>query len=282
MSVILVTNDDGVHAPGLAALAAALEPLGEVWVVAPEREQSACGHALTLHRPLRPHQWGERRFAVNGTPSDCVNLSVLGFLPERPVLVASGVNHGSNLGDDVTYSGTVSAAMEGTLLGVPSLAVSLAESVDFTEAARVARQVAMRVLVSGLPPKTLLNVNVPQGAVKGIRLTRLGHRVYSGKIVEQADPRGRPHYWIGAGPPAWEALEGTDMGALHEGFAAVTPLHLDLTHHRALAHMTDWEPALNAALRARPRVERAPAAKARPDHTAKRADAKATAKRRSR
>jgi 5'-nucleotidase len=174
------------------------------------------------------------------------------------VLIASGINHGSNLGDDVTYSGTVSAAMEGTLLGVPSLAVSLADGADFTEAARVAKQVAMRVLVGGLPPRTLLNVNVPGGPVKGIRLTRLGHRVYQGKIVEQADPRGRVHYWIGAGPPAWEALEGTDMGAVHEGYAAVTPLHLDLTHHRALAHMAEWEPALNAALRARPPAAKTP------------------------
>ena len=251
MALLLVTNDDGIHAAGLAALAGALEELGEVHVIAPEREQSACGHALTLHRPLRTHSWGERRWSVNGTPSDCVNLGVLGFLPERPVLIASGINHGSNLGDDVTYSGTVSAAMEGTLLGVPSLAVSLADGTDFAAAARVAKQVAMRVLVSGLPPKTLLNVNVPQGDVKGIRLTRLGHRVYSGKIVEQADPRGRAHYWIGTGPPAWEALEGTDMGAVHEGFAAVTPLHLDLTHHRALAQMGEWEPALNATLRPR-------------------------------
>src|ERR671936_671065 len=233
MAVLLVTNDDGIHAAGLAALAVALEELGEVHVIAPEREQSACGHALTLHRPLRTHGWGDRRWSVNGTPSDCVNLGVLGFLPERPVLIASGINHGSNLGDDVTYSGTVS----------------------------VARHVAMRVLVSGLPSKTLLNVNVPAGTVKGIRVTRLGHRVYSGKIVEQADPRGRAHYWIGAGPPAWEALDGTDMGAVHEGHAAVTPLHLDLTHHRALAQMTEWEPALNAALRARPRGERAPTRK---------------------
>ncbi|HEX3175569.1 MAG TPA: 5'/3'-nucleotidase SurE [Methylomirabilota bacterium] len=251
MAVLLVTNDDGVHAAGLAALAAALEELGEVHVLAPEREQSACGHALTLHRPLRVHELGERRWSVNGTPSDCVNLGVLGFLPARPVLIASGINHGSNLGDDVTYSGTVSAAMEGILLGVPSLAVSLAEGGDFTQAARVARQVAMRILVGSLPAKTLINVNVPGGPVKGIRMTRLGHRVYSGKIVEQADPRGRPHYWIGAGPPEWEALDGTDMGAVHEGYAAVTPLHLDLTHHRALAQMADWEPALNASLRAR-------------------------------
>ncbi|HEU4371070.1 MAG TPA: 5'/3'-nucleotidase SurE [Methylomirabilota bacterium] len=249
MAVILVTNDDGVHAAGLAALAEALEPLGEVWVVAPEREQSACGHALTLHRPLRPHQWGERRFAVNGTPSDCVNLAVLGFLPERPVLVASGVNHGSNLGDDVTYSGTVSAAMEGTLLGVPSIAVSLVDGGDLAAAARVARLVAMRALVEGLPPKTLLNVNVPRQAPRGIRFTRLGHRVYSEKVVEQADPRGRTHYWLGGGPAQWEALDGTDMGAVHEGFVAVTPLHLDLTNHRALAVMGGWAGALDGQLR---------------------------------
>jgi 5'-nucleotidase len=249
MAVLLVTNDDGVHAPGLAALAEALDSLGEVWVVAPEREQSACGHALTLHRPLRPHQWGERRFALNGTPSDCVNLAVLGFLPERPVLVASGVNHGSNLGDDVTYSGTVSAAMEGTLLGVPSIAVSLVDGGDFAAAGRAARLVAMRVLVEGLPPKTLLNINVPREAPRGVRFTRLGHRVYNGKVVEQVDPRGRTHYWLGGGTAQWEALEGTDMGAVHDGFVAVTPLHLDLTHHRALAVMTAWSGALDGQLR---------------------------------
>jgi 5'-nucleotidase len=247
MAVILVTNDDGIHASGLAALAEAVAELGDVYVIAPEREQSACGHALTLHRPLRVDRVGERRFAVNGTPSDCVNLGVLGFLPERPVLVLSGINHGSNLGDDVTYSGTVSAAMEGTLLGVPSIAVSLAAGGDFGEAGKVARLVAMRVLVSQLPDKTLLNINVPSGTPKGIRLARLGHRVYEGKIVEQQDPRGRTHYWIGAGPPQWSALEGTDMGAVHGGFVAVTPLHLDLTHHRALAQMRDWPIWLGAA-----------------------------------
>ena len=249
MPILLVTNDDGVHAAGLAALARALEDLGDVYVLAPEREQSACGHALTLHRPLRAVALGERRFAVNGTPSDCVNLGVLGFLHERPALVVAGINHGSNLGDDVTYSGTVSAAMEGTLLGVPSVAVSLADGEDFGHAARVARLVAMRVLVNGLPPKTLLNVSVPAGAPHGLRVTRLGHRVYSEKIVEQTDPRGRTHYWIGAGPPEWEALDGTDMGAVHEGFVALTPLHLDLTNHRAVAHLGEWSAALTAQLR---------------------------------
>ena len=250
MAVLLVTNDDGVHAPGLAALAEALADLGEVWVIAPEREQSACGHALTMHLPLRPHRLGERRYSLNGTPSDCVNLGVLGFLSERPALIASGINHGSNLGDDVTYSGTVSAAMEGTLLGVPSIAVSLMDGVDdFAAAARVARLVVMRTLVEGLPPKTLLNVNVPPGQPRGLRFTRLGHRVYSDKIVEHVDPRGRTHYWIGTGEPTWEALEGTDMAAIHDRFVAVTPLHLDLTNHRALAVMADWSPALDTQLR---------------------------------
>jgi len=249
MAVLLVTNDDGVHARGLAALAGALGDLGDVYVVAPEREQSACGHALTLHRPLRVERVRDRWFAVNGTPSDCVNLAVLGFLPEPPVLIASGVNHGANLGDDVTYSGTVSAAMEGTLLSVPSVAVSLVDGGDFERAAAVARLVVARMLVEGLPPKTLLNVNVPAGAPKGVRVTRLGHRVYTEKIVEQRDPRGRTHYWIGGGEPRWEALEGTDMGAVHDGFVSVTPLHLDLTHHRALAQLADWPAALSTQVR---------------------------------
>ncbi len=249
MPVILVTNDDGVHAAGLQALAKALEDLGDVHVIAPEREQSACGHALTLHRPLRVVQIRDRWHSVNGTPSDCVNMGVLGFLPEPPVLVVSGINHGSNLGDDVTYSGTVSAAMEGTLLGVPSLAVSLLDGGDFAVAGEVARLVATRMLVEGVPRKTLLNVNVPAGPLQGIQVTRLGHRVYSDKIVEQADPRGRTHYWIGAGEPRWEVLEGTDMGAIHGGHVTVTPLDLDLTNHHAVAQMAAWPGALNAQLR---------------------------------
>src|SRR6266540_4131176 len=239
MSIVVVTNDDGVHAPGLAALERALAELGEVYVLAPEREQSACGHALTLHRPLRPHQLGERRFAVNGTPSDCVNLAVLGFLPAPPVLVVSGINHGANLGDDVTYSGTVSAAMEGTLLGVPSMAVSQANAGDtgFESAGNVARLVASRLLVEGLTAKKLLNVNAPPGPASGIRMTRLGHRVYREKIVQETDPRGLPYYWIGAGPPEWNDDEGSDISAVNRGQASVTPLHLDLTHYGALGRM---------------------------------------------
>jgi 5'-nucleotidase len=256
MPVLLVTNDDGVHAAGLAALAGAVDDLGEVHVIAPEREQSACSHALTLHRPLRVERVRERWYAVNGTPSDCVNLGVLGFLPEAPVLVLSGINHGANLGDDVTYSGTVSAAMEGTLLGVPSIAVSLLDGGDLDEAGRVARLVAARTLVEGLPARTLLNVNVPAAAPRGVQVTRLGHRVYLEKIVEQRDPRGRSFYWIGAGEPRWEAVEGTDMAAVHQGFASVTPLHLDLTHHRALAALQGWAGALSSQLRAARRAPR--------------------------
>ena len=253
--VILVTNDDGVHAVGLGALAEALTPLGEVYVIAPDREQSAVGHALTLHRPLRVDRLGERRFAVNGTPSDCVNLGVLGLLPEPPVLVVSGINHGSNLGDDVTYSGTVSAAMEGTLLGIPSVAVSQVEgeSGGFHGAGRVAALVAARVLVEGLPAKTLLNVNVPSGEIGGIRVTRLGHRVYREKVVQETDPRGRPYYWIGAGPPEWREDEESDISAVHAGLVSVTPLHLDLTHFGAIGRMSEWEGSLNALLRKRPR-----------------------------
>ncbi len=253
--VILIANDDGIHAAGLAALEGALAPLGDVYVVAPDREQSAVGHALTLHRPLRVDRVGERRFAVNGTPSDCVNLGVLGLLPEPPVLVVSGINHGSNLGDDVTYSGTVSAAMEGTLLGVPSMAVSQLEgdAGGFEGARRIAELVAARVLVEGLPAKTLLNINVPSGEVRGIRMTRLGHRVYREKVVQEVDPRGRPYYWIGAGPPEWREDEASDIAAVHAGWASVTPLHLDLTHFGALGRMTEWEGGLNALLRTRRR-----------------------------
>jgi 5'-nucleotidase len=256
MPIVLVTNDDGVHADGLRALAEALEDVGDVYVIAPDREQSAVGHALTLHRPLRVERLGPRRFAVNGTPSDAVNLGILGVLPETPVLVVSGINHGSNLGDDVTYSGTVSAAMEGTLLDVPSIAVSLeASETGFGEAARIARLCALRVMVDGLPPRTLLNVNVPAGRPKGIRVTQLGHRVYKEKVVEQTDPRGRTHYWIGAGPAEWDRNDRTDMAAIHDGYASITPLHLDLTHFGALVRMADWGGALTAQYRARSRAD---------------------------
>jgi 5'-nucleotidase len=244
--IILVSNDDGIHAPGIAALAEALEPVGEAWVVAPDRERSAVGHALTLHRPLVAEQLGPRRFAVNGTPSDCVNLALLGLLPVRPHIVVAGINAGSNLGDDVTYSGTVSAAMEGTLLGVPGLAVSLiqpAGPASYRHAARAAARLARLLLRDGGRGVTLVNVNVPPGRPKGVRITRLGRRLYSEKVVERHDPRGRRYFWLGAGPPAWEAGEDTDYAAVHAGYVSVTPLMLDLTDYPALRALKDWESA---------------------------------------
>ena len=241
---VLVSNDDGIHAPGLAALAAALETVGEVYVVAPDRERSAVGHALTLHRPLRVESLGARRFAVNGTPTDCVNLAILGILPVRPDVVVAGINSGSNLGDDVTYSGTVSAAMEGSLLGVPALAVSLVDAgdgADYGPAARAAVELTRLLLRDREGGVTLVNVNVRRGGPRGIRMTRLGRRIYSEKVTEQRDPRGKVYYWIGAGPPAWEAGEDTDFAAVHAGYISVTPLHLDLTSYDGLRALKPWE-----------------------------------------
>ena len=242
--VILVSNDDGIHAPGIAALAAALEPVGQVWVVAPDRERSAVGHALTLHRPLTADRLGPRRFAVNGTPSDCVNLALLGLLPVRPRMVVAGVNAGSNLGDDVTYSGTVSAALEAALLGVTGLAVSLIQPTgpaSYRPAAQAAARLTRLLLRGPAGPAALLNVNVPPGQPRGVKLTRLGRRLYSEKVVERQDPRGRRYFWIGVGPPAWEAGEDTDYAAVHAGYVSVTPLMLDLTDYPALRGLKDWE-----------------------------------------
>ena len=242
--VILVSNDDGIHAPGLAALATALETAGEVWVVAPDRERSAVGHALTLHRPLTADPLGPRRFAVNGTPSDCVNLALLGLLPVRPQVVVAGVNAGSNLGDDVTYSGTVSAALEAALLGVPGLAVSLVQPTgpaSYRPAARAAARLAQLLLRGPSRGVMLLNVNVPPGEPRGVKLTRLSRRLYSEKVVERQDPRGRRYFWIGVGPPTWEAGEDTDYAAVHAGYVSVTPLMLDLTDYPGLRGLKDWE-----------------------------------------
>ena len=255
--IILVSNDDGIDAPGLVALAATLDRVGEVYVVAPDRERSAVGHALTLHRPLTVDERGPRRFAVNGTPTDCVNLAILGILPARPGVVVSGVNAGSNLGDDVTYSGTVSAAMEGALLGVSAIAVSLvqpAAATGYRPAARLAATLARRLLRDRGRGVTLLNVNVPPGRPRGWRVTRLGRRTYSEKVIERRDPRGKRYYWIGAGPPAWEAGEDTDYAAVHEGYVSLTPLSLDLTSYDGLRTLKDWVADFERVpARARPR-----------------------------
>ena len=234
MTRILLSNDDGIHAPGLRALAESLGATGEVSILAPLTEQSATSHALTLHHPLRVKEMGPRTFAVEGTPTDCVLLAVREFLPERPDLVVSGVNQGPNMGEDVIYSGTVAAAMEGAILGIPSMAVSLAswEVVNFGPAAAIARAVAEALLAAGPPPRFLVNVNIPplpREAIRGVRVTRLGTRVYHDAIVKKMDPRGRAYYWIGGAMPSWEAGSDTDFAAVEAGYVSLTPLLLDIT-----------------------------------------------------
>ena len=237
MKKILVTNDDGVRSEGLKALADALEPLGEVTVVAPYKEASAVGHALTLHFPLRLEQLAARVYAVEGTPTDCVNIAVAVVFKGLPDLVVSGINKGWNLGDDITYSGTVSGALEGALLGVPSIAVSLKrsrEGMDFSDAARAAARLAERVLTVGLPPRTFLNINVPRRVTHGFKVTVQAKRTHITSITERVDPKHRPYYWIDEAQDDWEAHELSDYQAVRDGYISVTPLHPDLTAHGAL------------------------------------------------
>lgn len=242
--LILVTNDDGIHSPGIAVLAESLKPLGKVVIVAPDRERSAVGHSLTLHSPLRAEELEAGVFAVDGTPTDCVNLGIHGLLESRPDLVVSGINRGGNLGDDITYSGTVSAAMEATLMGVPAFAVSQEghrfQAEDFANAGTIARDLARKILHRGMPADSLLNVNVPPGEPRGVCLTRQGKRRYGDLVVEKVDPRGRKYYWIGAGELGFEDVPGTDFHALAKGCVSVTPLHLDLTNYRAFEALAEW------------------------------------------
>jgi 5'-nucleotidase len=234
---ILVTNDDGVYSEGVRLLARALGEHGEVVVVAPDREQSATGHSLTLSRPLRMQKLEEGFYAVDGTPTDCVNLAVLWLLKDRrPDLIVSGINFGLNVGDDVTYSGTVSATFEGSLLHIPSVAFSqeVAEGISFERsAALAARFVGSLFAEPELPRDLILNVNFPAAEAKGVVFTRLGKRVYRQSVVEKVDPRGRTYFWI-AGTPEWQEDRGTDHEAVQNGYASVTPLHLDLTDYRGL------------------------------------------------
>lgn len=237
MRQILVTNDDGVYSEGLRALSAAVASLGEVTVVAPLQEASAISHALTLRHPLRLERIGDRVYAVDGTPTDCVNIAVAKVLSARPDLVLSGINKGWNLGDDVTYSGTVAGALEGALLGVPSIAVSLQrslEELDFTQAAEAAATVAAAVLQRGLPQRTLLNVNVPRARAKGFRVTVQAKRNHVTSVVEGLDPRRRPYFWIEEGDYAWEPDGRSDYQAVKDGYISITPLHPDLTNYAAL------------------------------------------------
>lgn len=234
---ILVTNDDGVFSEGIERLAAALADVGEVVTVAPDQERSAAGHSLTLHHPLRAKLVGPERWSVDGTPTDCVNWGALHLLKDdRPTLLFSGINLGLNLGDDVTYSGTVSAAFEGTILGIPSVAISqeIETGFSFDAAASFARTLARHLLESPLPSGTLVNVNVPAGVPKGVRVTRLGKRRYGEAVIEKKDPRGRPYYWIGSTIPEGDLEEGTDISAVAEKWIALSPLHLDLTDYKTL------------------------------------------------
>jgi len=241
---ILITNDDGYHSEGIIALEEAMSDLGEVYVVAPASEQSGASHSLTLSRPLRIRQIDGRHWTVDGTPTDCVTLALNQILvdDERPHLCVSGINHGPNLGDDATYSGTVAGAMESTILGVPGIAFSLASSssVDFMEAIKCIRDIAERVIIDGLPDFTLLNVNIPVGEPKGIKITKQGFKEARPVINKLIDPRGKPYYWIGEVRAGFRAEGGTDFEAVDEGYVSVTPMRSDLTNYPAIEQLESW------------------------------------------
>lgn len=244
--ILLVTNDDGVHAPGIKALSASLADVGTVYVVAPDREVSACAQSLTLKHPLRAERLEERVYAVDGTPADCVNLALVKLLPRRPDLVVSGINRGANLGEDVFYSGTVGGAREGTFFGVASIAVSLAAraDADFGPSAAFASRLAAMVIERGLPERTLLNVNIPPGHPVAAVMTVQGRREHEGTILEGLDPRRRKYYWIEEGRDRWLKDEMSDIYAIRQGLISITPLQSDTTHHAAVPALRAWEAAL--------------------------------------
>jgi 5'-nucleotidase len=240
MPRILVTNDDGVHSEGIKTLADALRPLGDVTVVAPIQEASAIGHALTLRRPLRIDTIGQDVFAVDGTPTDCVNLAISHVLKGKPDLIVSGINKGWNLGDDVTYSGTVSGALEGALLEIPSIAVStqrIKDECEFGPSATAAATIAQAVLERGLPKFIFLNINVPMGETKGFRVTVQAKRNHVTVVNERIDPRHRAYYWIEEGENEWEPHDRSDYQAVRDGYVSITPLQPDMTAHDALAYV---------------------------------------------
>ncbi len=241
---ILITNDDGYNADGIKALEEGLKEIGDVYVVAPEAEMSGASHSLTLSRPLRIRQIDDRHWTVDGTPTDCVTLALNRILPPdiRPHICCSGINHGANMGDDATYSGTVAGALESTILGVPGLAFSLAayRDHDFAESVKVAASVAQKVLTEGLPVWTLLNVNIPKGTPAGIRITKQGFKSARPVISEHIDPRGKPYYWIGEVREGFRAEGGTDFEAIDEGYVSVTPMRSDLTSHSGIDRLKSW------------------------------------------
>jgi len=242
--LILVTNDDGVYSPGLRALADAMATLGEAVIVAPDRNRSAVGHALTLEHPLRAEEIEPGIFAVDGTPTDCVNLGIHGLMMQRPDLVVSGINNGSNMGDDITYSGTVSAALEASLMGIPAIAVSLDaklfSEVDLLSATNFIVALAQQVIKKGLPADTFLNVNIPSGSCHGVEITRQGKRRYGEAVIVNEDPRGRKYYWIGGSSVGFEDIPGTDCCAVSRGHISVTPLYTNLTSDSCCEDMKNW------------------------------------------
>ncbi len=246
---LLCTNDDGILAHGLDCLVKSAERLGDVTVVAPDREQSATSHSLTLHHPIRPVARGDQRWQVDGTPTDCVMLAIEALMPERPDFVLSGINHGQNMGEDVLYSGTVAAAMEGVTLGVPAIALSFAGGELKADPALLTDQIpAVEALLRHLttlqmPSDTLLNVNMPARSaseIRGVRLTRLGRRVYSDSLMKMQDPRKREIFWIGGGSASWSGAADSDFRAVEDGYISVTPLTLDLTHLKMLDEAKLW------------------------------------------
>ena len=240
MTRILITNDDGVRSAGIKALADALRALGDIYVVAPEAETSAVGHALTLRRPLRIEQVADRVFGVDGTPTDCVNIAVSQVLHGLPDLVVSGINKGFNLGDDITYSGTVAGALEGVLLGARSMAVSqqrVRGEFNFAQAAATAVQLSKAILDGGLPPRTFLNVNVPSSQARGLKVTVQARRNHKTSVAEAFDPRGQPYYWIDEAQLEWEADDGSDYVAIRDGWISVTPLQPDWTAHATVGRI---------------------------------------------
>jgi len=237
--IILLTNDDGFYRETIQVLFRSLAPLGRTYIVAPDRERSACSLAVTLRRPLRVQHVKPRVWAVEGTPVDCIYFALQKFLPRRPDLIISGMNPGPNLGQqDINYSGTVAGAIQGTFLGIPSLAVSLLPDAkgrfDLTASAAIVRTIAADILEHGLPPGTALNVNIPPAPVKGVKITRLGWKFYDPEIVEKTDPRNASYYWIGTGTPRRVGDAGTDVMAAHAGYISLTPLHTDMTAHQVL------------------------------------------------
>lgn len=245
MPTILITNDDGIHSPGIEALAKALQDVGDTVIVAPDRDNSAVSHSLTMNRPLRIHQLAQQRYTVNGTPTDCVAVALKIILDCPPDLLVSGINSGANLGDDISYSGTVSAAIEGTMYGIPSMAISVGGEApyDYRPAMQIASCMAKKILNNSLPANTLLNINVPTGdRIKAIRVTRQGRRLWENSIHETLDPRGVTHYWIGGGTPITEPGEDTDVYAFNRGNVSITPIHLDLTNHLGIRFLKEkWQ-----------------------------------------